>query len=303
MPGIAWPTPFSMGHILSPDEKTSLASSSIPDILESEGHYISSKKPYHPALELPRAPESSSPRLATPLSKEERRIIKKTKRLISRRNTLDREILRAVKKSSTSANDWLPRDELLQRSERLEKKELRHLRKYTKKLAKLKRVYRRDPSSHRACDYDLVRSLLWRFKRNLGPLLDEYANHCSEEDNSKGRMDSFGIDPDWDMELINIDEELQQKTAKQKEIDLQNTVTTKHSTNEMPLDVLTSMRKEKRKEGLAEEAPTKKVRFVLKKETDDLTSREESKIKEIKGNKGQKRKHASIQGEAQTSGK
>jgi hypothetical protein len=323
MPGIVSLTPSITGRDPSASQKTTITSPSIPETLESEGHYISSKKPHHLAPDSPQAQKSSKLRLAKPLSEKARdSLTNKTKKLIVRRNTLDREILRAVEKPNPSVNDRLLQDELLQRYERLEKKELRHLGKCTRKLAELERLYRCDPSSDRAYDYDLVRALLWRFKRNLGPLLDEYANHRSEEDNDDGKMNSLGIDSgsesksEWSDALDKIDEELQQgtvatnsyshdkqRTPTQADSCLQNTVTTKDSINETPQSVPTNVGKRKRKEEPAEDTPTKKVRFGLGEYTSDTTSLQKSKIKKRKRSKDKNDKHASVQGEAQTNGK
>ncbi|KAI1109154.1 hypothetical protein F5Y14DRAFT_458502 [Nemania sp. NC0429] len=121
--------------------------------------------------------------LAKPLAKDARRAIKKeTKKLIKTRNLLDEAILGLAKKTSLGEDDGSPRqDKLLRRLKRLEREEICHLKKLTAKLAELEKFYTWDPSADRASDYDLVRKLLWRFKRNLGPLFNEYQNRLEED--------------------------------------------------------------------------------------------------------------------------
>lgn len=118
---------------------------------------------------------SSKLKLRKPLSRQARRIVKKkTEKLIRKRNELDEQLLREVQRKNVAPKDWLPRDKLLRRQTQLEKREERHIQRRTRKLAELERLYRWDPSPDRATDYDLVRYLLWKFKRHLGPLMDHH---------------------------------------------------------------------------------------------------------------------------------
>ncbi|TRX90186.1 hypothetical protein FHL15_008914 [Xylaria flabelliformis] len=153
---------------------------------------ISTKTHCHPDsdLESRQARKSSKVRLAKPLSeRKRRRIIKNTTRLIKRRNRLNRQILREVKKKNSDFDDdCLLRDKLRTKREILSKRERLHLKKRTRKLAKLKALWQRDPSSTRYNDYNLVRELFQRFERNLGPLLQEYTNRHTKKDDGNDRM-------------------------------------------------------------------------------------------------------------------
>ncbi|KAI0457650.1 hypothetical protein F5B21DRAFT_520702 [Xylaria acuta] len=171
MPGIVALTRPGTGH--HPSATT--------EPLESDPHNISTKKYRHPDSELRRVQKSSEVRLANPFSTRKRRkIVKNTIKLIERRNRLDRQVLREVEEKNPDVHDLLSRDKLLRSCDALRKQEQYHLGKRTRKLAKLKALWRRDPSPNRYNDYSLVRELLWRFKRNLGPLVDGYTNHHSE---------------------------------------------------------------------------------------------------------------------------
>jgi hypothetical protein len=256
---------------------------------------------------------NSKLKLAKPFTKKARRIItRKTEKLMQRRNALDREVLRAVEKKNPGHNDWLPRDKLLRSREQLEKREQHHLRKRTKKLAELERLYRWDPSSDRAYDFDLVRKLLWRFKRNLGPLLEEYLNGRKEKGNSKGNddeMSSSDSESEWSDTSDDEDGETRgkkknkkkslpshKKGAKKAAAHSQNPTTLKDSPKESLVSTQATGGKRKRDED-TEGSPSKKVRFALDKHEHEAPVDSGRKKKDKKKSKRQ----ASDQG-AQTNG-
>ena len=139
---------------------------------------------------------SSKLKLAKPFSRKARRIIrKKTEKLIKKRNQIDEQLLREVQRKNVTAKDWLPRDKLLRRHTQLEKREERHIRRRTRKLAELERLYRWDPSVDRAFDHNMVRYLLWKFKRHLGPLMD-YHGKKGDVDNDTSSSSESG--DEWD---------------------------------------------------------------------------------------------------------
>ncbi|KAI0539244.1 hypothetical protein GGR58DRAFT_500311 [Xylaria digitata] len=246
--------------------------------------------------------KKSKLRLREPLSNKARLMItKNTTKLIERRNNLDREVLVAVKKETPDAGDWLSRDKLLRNREHLEKREQSHLRKCTKTLAELERLYRRDPSSARAHDYDLVRTLLWRFKRNLGPLLAGYTNRPSKGSNDSDETSSSGSDSEsaWSDTTDDEDEELPRKVittksssnhrhktprkAKRANFQSQNTATTEYFTREKPIEILANREKRKREQEFPESPPFKKVRFAIDGEINDPKSSQDNINKERKG--------------------
>ena len=187
----------STGHDPYPNEITSASFSSLSHFLHSNTHSV--KEPRRDTAHVDARPKLKL-KLREPFSKKARRIITdKTVKLIQRRNDLDRQILIVAEKRTPTVSDWLPRDQLLRNRGRLEKQEQHHLSKRTKQLAELERLYCWDPSSARADDYDLLRKLLWRFKRNLGPLLNEYISHPQDGDVTD-EMTSSGPDSDSDLD-------------------------------------------------------------------------------------------------------
>ncbi|KAJ8123919.1 hypothetical protein O1611_g9482 [Lasiodiplodia mahajangana] len=320
MPGLV--APVSAGTDRSPvaAQKTTITSSSIPEPPGREEHHISTKKSYRSSSELHPEQNSLKHKPRKPLSrKERRRITAKTERLIVRRNALNEEIRRAV-------------DKLLQSREwrHLEEQELRHLKKRTKKLARLKKLYRSDPSPDRARDRDLVRTLLRRFKRNLRPTIDDYINQRSDKASKGNETSSSGADRDsnseWSGISDNEDGEPQQRTLEanlylhcnpkslQTEYtDLYDMAITRSSSKARPAptDTPTGGGKRKREE-LVEGARTKRVRFavdeettdktIIDKESGDLTFPPKKKMKfNAKTNgESEKEKQAPTQGEAQT---
>ncbi|RYP89618.1 hypothetical protein DL770_004265 [Monosporascus sp. CRB-9-2] len=116
--------------------------------------------------------DSELGRLAKSFTKKFRRnIVQETAELIKKRNQIDSQLLQEALRQKLSANDWQPREKLLRRHARLMKREERHIRRQKKKLARVERLYKQSPSIDRATDHDLIRYLLWRFKRHLGPLM------------------------------------------------------------------------------------------------------------------------------------
>ncbi|KAI3323594.1 hypothetical protein HD806DRAFT_535422 [Xylariaceae sp. AK1471] len=271
MPGTVVPS----GRDPSTTQNAAGASSSASEASKSDWRDIPKKKRHRQEVGFQGVQGNSKLKLAKPFSKKARRIItRKTEKLIERRNALDREVLRAVEKTNPNVNDWLPRDKLLRNRERLEKREQHHLRKRTKKLVELERLYRWDPSSDRAYDFDLVRKLLWRFKRNLGPLLDEYINRRKEKDHNKGDDDgtsSSNSDSEWSDISDDGDGEttggkksslVRKKGAKKPTVHSQNKTTAKDSLKGVLVSTQMDGGKRKRDED-TESTPSKKVRFAL----------------------------------------
>ncbi|KAI0904017.1 hypothetical protein F4823DRAFT_242132 [Ustulina deusta] len=323
MPGIVAATPAKKGRKPSANQRATASSLPIPHLSKSDAHDASKQKQHCPSPSpTPNKPQKNSRlKLAKPFSEKAQRIIaKKTAKLIKRRNALDRQVLTAVENTTPDDSDWLPRDKLLRSRERMERREQRHLRKRTKELAELERLYRRDPSSARAYDYDLARKLLWKFKRNLGPLLDEYANRPYKEKNDTNETSSSGSDADSDSESEwsdasgSEDEELPretipahpsllhgQKNHRQVKRHSQNTATTEASTS-TPTRVQLDGEKRKREDKSPECTSSKKVRLSLREDTHDAKPDQESARKERKAKKDKKKKQASVQ-EAQINGK
>ncbi|RYP24804.1 hypothetical protein DL765_000350 [Monosporascus sp. GIB2] len=137
--------------------------------------------------------------LAKSFTKKFRRnIVRKTAELIKRRNEIDSQLLQEDLRQELSTNDWQPREKLLRRHARLVEREERHIRRQERKLARVEMLYKQTHSEDRAIDYDLVRYLLWRFKRHLGPLMKYH------------RKIDDGISPssaDSDSEWIDVSEE------------------------------------------------------------------------------------------------
>lgn len=142
-------------------------------------------------------------KLAKPLTPKGRRMIaQKTSKLMRKRNELDRAVLLQTFQSpdGLSAEDWLPREELLRQCERMVKTERTYIREMTKALEERMELYNRDPSQERTLDLDLARTQLWKFKRHLGPYLeaaeeargddeDDVSSSASESDSSAGEED------------------------------------------------------------------------------------------------------------------
>ncbi|CAJ2501016.1 Uu.00g038690.m01.CDS01 [Anthostomella pinea] len=174
---------------------SSLAFSSVSQPNNSDWRNIP-RKQRHRQPEFHGIDGNSKLKLAKPFTKKARRIIiKKTEKLMRRRDALDIAVLTAAEKTNPGPNDWLPRDKLLRSLEHLEKRERRLLRVRTNKLSDLERLYRWDPTADRAYDHDLSRKLLWKFKRNLGPLLDDYIkNPRNNDDDDDDDTSSSGSD-------------------------------------------------------------------------------------------------------------
>ncbi|KAI5923323.1 hypothetical protein F4810DRAFT_217253 [Camillea tinctor] len=113
-----------------------------------------------------------------------RHVVKRTNQLMHRRNVLDRELLLEVEKLRQGSDDWPLRERLLREQDDLETRERRHLRKTSKRFAEIEILYMQNPTIEHARTYDLIRKLLWRFKRSLGPLLEIYHQReggCEDE--------------------------------------------------------------------------------------------------------------------------
>lgn len=303
MPGIVVP---GTDRHPSAGQKTATASSSIPETSGSDGRHISMKKPYRPDSDSYQVQTSSKLKLAMPLAKKERRAIKKeTKKLIKARNILDEEVLRLAKKTNLDdGDDWLPQDELLRDLKHLERQEIGHLRERTKKLAELERLCQWDPSSDRAYDHDLVRRLLWRFKRNLGPLLNQYTNHLDDEkddndDDDESSSSGSNLDSDPEPEESDIfdneDEELRHRAIaakpyshrkleylKQVDLHSQNSNSTDGSATGTPLSAKEDGVKRKREDELTEGTPSNEIGFTPDGDVRKLTSRQKNKDKKRK---------------------
>ncbi|KAI0413894.1 hypothetical protein F5X98DRAFT_264547 [Xylaria grammica] len=308
-----------MGHQPSAGRATHTSFSPISHLSKSDTHNVSKGKKHDPDLAPDEAQRKCKPKLKKPLSKKARRIItKNTTKLIKRRNTLDRKVLDAVKKTTPNTSDWLRRDRLLRSRERLERREKNHLRKRTKKLAELERLYRWDPSPARASGHDLVRSLLWRFKRNLGPLLDEYTNQLSKgnDDNDETNSNSSGSGSELDLGgTSDGDEEFpqevitaksspnsRQETAKGPDLHSQNTAVTENFIKEAPIRIQVSGGKRKHRKALSEGTPPKQVRFALDENIDKPKYGQENSKMERERKKNKKEKQAPVQ-EAQINDK
>ncbi|KAI0548254.1 hypothetical protein F4679DRAFT_596844 [Xylaria curta] len=240
------------------------------------------------------ARKSSKARLTKPLSERKRcRIIKNTTRLITRRNRLNQQVLREVKKKNPS----LLRDKLLTKREILSERERLHLRKRTRKLAKLKALWQRDPSSNRYNDYNLVRELFLKFKRNLGPLFEEYANHHIEKDADDDKMSPS--DSQSGSEWADASESEDEQPYRSHS---QNKNTVKATNKGVSLSPQANRNKRKCEEEHTESKPFKKVRFAIDEDADRQASRQEEKSKSKKKNKARQKEKAFVQ-EVQTNDK
>ncbi|KAI1307834.1 hypothetical protein F5Y03DRAFT_117628 [Xylaria venustula] len=323
MPGTV--TAFSTDSSHQPRAAPKTNSSTLPishHLSNSDMPNTTQPKQHHSGPMPDKAQSGSQLKLKKPFSKKAHRIIaKKTAKLIKRRNDLDRDILIAAEKQNPAVSDWLPRDKLLRNRERMERREQYHLRKRTKKLAELERLYRWDPSSARAYDYDQVRKLLWRFKRNLGPLLDEYTKRADQEYHGNDDTSSEGSESDSDSDAGKSDASGSEDDNGQSSRD---TVTAKspslnghkgrsqangHSqdaaTSEVCADAAPKVQmgggKRKREEDSL--TPSKKVRFELAEDIQcDHEDARKKKKKSKKDKKGKKNRQSSEQ-EPQINGK
>ncbi|KAI1488267.1 hypothetical protein F5X96DRAFT_94876 [Biscogniauxia mediterranea] len=161
-----------------------------PQSVQADDANPSETEPQHQACAHPGV-GTAKLRLANPFSnKKYRHIVKRTAQLMYRRDVLDKALLLEVEKLRHGPDDWPLREKLFQEQEDLESRECRHLRKTTRRLAETKILYLLDPTIEHARNYDIIRKLLWRFKRNLGPLLGLY--HQREGgyiDDSESKLD------------------------------------------------------------------------------------------------------------------
>ncbi|RYP81306.1 hypothetical protein DL769_002035 [Monosporascus sp. CRB-8-3] len=139
--------------------------------------------------------DSELSELAKSFTKRRRRsIIQKTAELIKKRNAIDSQLLQEVLRQKLNSNDWQPREKLLRRHARLMEREERHIRRQERKLARVERLYRQSHSMDQAIDHDLIRYLLWRFKRHLGPLMKYHRKIDGGISSSSVDSDSEWID-------------------------------------------------------------------------------------------------------------
>ncbi|KAI3401716.1 hypothetical protein diail_9380 [Diaporthe ilicicola] len=142
-------------------------------------------------------PKRKLPKPLTPRAR--RSIIRKTTKLMRKRNELDRTLLLQAFQSpdGLGAEDWLPREELLRECERMAKAERAYIRDRTKALEKRMELYNQDPSEERAVDRELARTQLEKFKRHLGPYLE--AAEAPEGDHEDD-VSSYGSESDGGVE-------------------------------------------------------------------------------------------------------
>ncbi|KAI8948935.1 hypothetical protein F4801DRAFT_580973 [Xylaria longipes] len=222
-------------------------SSAIAKPSESDLDNISTKYP-HTDSELRRVQKNSEVPLPRPFSRSKRhKIAKKTRKLIERRNRLDREVLCEVEEKNPEIQD-----RLLRNREVLRRRERKHLRKRTKRVAKLEALWRQDSSSKRYNDYDLVRRLLEQFKRSLGPFLDEYTKHCSGWDSDGDEEPRRGI------VAAKSPPHPKTKSPNEPNIYLRNKGTIKDTTKGASLSTQATRGKREREEETAESTPSKK---------------------------------------------
>lgn len=149
---------------------------------------------------------SSKQQLAQPLTRDARRILtNKTQMLIQEREKVDEALLRESQrdKANLTAEDWLPREKLLKMTKILANQERRHLQAQKKLITERQSLYKCDPSSERAIDLDLLRSLQWKFKKHLGTYLEDrerafQPGDCNEDASSSSSSCSLDSSSDED---------------------------------------------------------------------------------------------------------
>ncbi len=119
-------------------------------------------------------------------------------KLMTKRDELDALLLAEADRGDATESRWLYRENLLRRQTGLERMEQRHLRNRTKALAERQRLYLMDPTVERAHDLDLVRTLLWQFKRHLGPYVDHHEAIRGERAARRRRVTRLAGDDDGD---------------------------------------------------------------------------------------------------------
>ncbi|KAJ9134031.1 hypothetical protein NKR23_g10432 [Pleurostoma richardsiae] len=138
--------------------------------------------------------------MARSLSKSTRRkFISRTAKLMRRREEVDSELIRqgARQVDEVTEEDYLVRKNLLRRASELAGAEKKHLREKTKALREQQRLHDKHPTTEGASDLALLRTLLWKFKCNLGPQLIDCENKLLEdetEQNGSGTADSDDLD-------------------------------------------------------------------------------------------------------------
>lgn len=152
---------------------------------------------------------SSKQQLVEPLTRDTRRILtEKTEKLIQEREEVDQALLRESHrdKAELTAEDWLPRENLLKKTKTLAKQERRHLQSQRKLIDERQRLYKCDPSSERAIDLDLLRSLQWKFKKHLSTYLEDrertfQTGEYDEDASSSGSKCSLDSSSDGDEDV------------------------------------------------------------------------------------------------------
>lgn len=155
--------------------------------------------------ELHDARNGSEPKLPKPLGANSRRILsQETSKLIRKRNELDRALLVQAFRplDELSANDWLPREELLRQCELMVFRERDYIRTRTKMLEERTAIYNQDPSEERALDLDRIRTELCKFKRHLGPYLKSAQEPRGADKETKSSADTDSDPSGEEAELV-----------------------------------------------------------------------------------------------------
>lgn len=149
---------------------------------------------------------SSKQQPLKPLTRDTRRILtENTEKLMQEREEVDQALLRESQrdKAELTAEDWLPREKLLKKIKTLANQERRHLHSQKKLIDERQRLYKCDPSSERAIDLDLLRSLQWKFKKHLSTYLEDrerifQTGEYDEDSSSSGSKYSSDSSSDGD---------------------------------------------------------------------------------------------------------
>lgn len=82
---------------------------------------------------------------------------------------IDKELIAQSEKATVTLQHWRQRQVLLRRQHQLRKKERRQLSLLSRALEECTQLYGLEDTEDRAADLGLIRTLLWRYKRHLGP--------------------------------------------------------------------------------------------------------------------------------------
>ncbi|KAI0396649.1 hypothetical protein F5Y17DRAFT_471984 [Xylariaceae sp. FL0594] len=229
-----------------------------------DGH---TKERYRVDLMISEVQDATRRELVPTLSTNDRRLLaKRAQRLIRRRNHLDHELIDVAYNTDPTDRQSSAQRKLLRRCARLREKERVYLESCGRLQSKLKEFYRRDPSLERASDYDLVRKLLWRFKRKLGPRLDEITDRRftmkgEDTNSSSSRTPSEGSDTSGSEDRMaretSLSSTLEQNTAGESVVPpRKQTTPTPYGTPVAPLPAETQL-------DLNGDDSPKEVRFAL----------------------------------------